>query len=130
MPDYLSQVQEEEEALGVQYEIEESQHHSVYPGSTTTSSTTTTASSSSVQMPVISQVSSSTQNCENSSGFRYSEPLDPLEAPETPKVDTNETAVMAEESRIDNCVGGGGPEVPDEEQAQQQAKELASITIE
>lgn len=133
MPDYLSQVQEEEEALGVQYDLEESQHHTVYPGSTTTSSTTTAASSSSsssVQMPVISQVSSSTQNCENSSGFRSPEPLDPLEAPETPKVDTNETGVMTEESRIDNCVGGGGPEVLDEEQEQQQAKELASITIE
>lgn len=134
MPDYLSQVQEEEEALGVQYELEESQHHPVYPGSTATSSTAaaSSSSSSSVQMPVISQVSSSTQNCENSSGFLSPEPLDPLEAPASLKMDADDTAVMTEETKMDNSVGGSSPEVLEEEQQQQhaQAKELASITIE
>lgn len=131
MPDYLSQVQEEEEALGVQYELEESQHHPVYPGSTSTSTTTPTSSSSSVQMPVISQVSSSTQNCESSSGFLSPEPLDPLEAPTSPKMDADDTAPMTEETKMDNSVGGSSPEVFEEEQQQQhaQAKEVASITI-
>ncbi|XP_070826318.1 zinc finger and BTB domain-containing protein 44 isoform X1 [Chaetodon trifascialis] len=132
VPDYLSQVQEEEEALGVQYELEESQHHPVYPGSTSTSTTTAASSSSSVQMPVISQVSSSTQNCENSSGFLSPEPLDPLEAPASLKMNADETAAMTEETKMDNSVGGSSPEVLEEEQPQQhaQAKELASITIE
>ncbi|KAM9358813.1 zinc finger and BTB domain-containing protein 44 [Symphorus nematophorus] len=133
VPDYLSQVQEEEEALGVQYELEESQHHPVYPGSTSTSTTVAASSSSSVQMPVISQVSSSTQNCENSSGFLSPEPLDPLEAPASLKMDADETAVMTEETKMDNSVGGSSPEVLEEEQQPQQhaqAKELASITIE
>ncbi|XP_041797026.1 zinc finger and BTB domain-containing protein 44 isoform X1 [Chelmon rostratus] len=132
VPDYLSQVQEEEEALGVQYELEESQHHPVYPGSTSTSTTTAASSSSSVQMPVISQVSSSTQNCENSSGFLSPEPLDPLEAPASLKMNADEAAVMTEETKMDNSVGGSSPEVLEEEQPQQhaQAKELASITIE
>lgn len=135
MPDYLSQVQEEEEALGVQYELEESQHHPVYPGSTSASTTTAASSSSSVQMPVISQVSSSTQNCESSSGFLSPEPLDPLEAPASLKMDADETATMTEETKMDNSVGGSSPEVFEEEQQQQQqqhaqAKELASITIE
>ncbi|XP_010749832.1 zinc finger and BTB domain-containing protein 44 isoform X1 [Larimichthys crocea] len=131
VPDYLSQVQEEEEALGVQYELEESQHHPVYPGSTSASTTTAASSSSSVQMPVISQVSSSTQNCENSSGFLSPEPLDPLEAPASLKMDADETAVMTEETKMDNSVGGSSPEVLEEEQQQHaQAKELASITIE
>uniref|UniRef100_A0A3Q4BUM5 Zinc finger and BTB domain-containing protein 44 n=1 Tax=Mola mola TaxID=94237 RepID=A0A3Q4BUM5_MOLML len=115
VPDYLSQVQEEEEALGVQYELEESQHHPVYPGS--------------IQMPVISQVSSSTQNCENSSGFLSPEPLDPLEAPASLKMDADGTAVMTEEMKMDG-VGGSSPEVLQEEQQRAQAKELASITIE
>ncbi|XP_022073710.2 zinc finger and BTB domain-containing protein 44 isoform X1 [Acanthochromis polyacanthus] len=132
VPDYLSQVQEEEEALGVQYELEESQHHPVYPGSTSTSTTTAASSSSSVQMPVISQVSSSTQNCESSSGFLSPEPLDPLEAPASLKMDADETAAMTEETKMDNSVGGSSPEVFEEEQQQQhaQAKEVASITIE
>ncbi|XP_045929697.1 zinc finger and BTB domain-containing protein 44 isoform X1 [Micropterus dolomieu] len=135
VPDYLSQVQEEEEALGVQYELEESQHHPVYPGSTSASTTTAASSSSSVQMPVISQVSSSTQNCESSSGFLSPEPLDPLEAPASLKMDADETATMTEETKMDNSVGGSSPEVFEEEQQQQQqqhaqAKELASITIE
>ncbi|CAJ1066000.1 Hypothetical predicted protein [Xyrichtys novacula] len=134
VPDYLSQVQEEEEALGVQYELEESQHHPVYPGSTSTSTTTAASSSSSVQMPVISQVSSSTQNCENSSGFLSPEPLDPLEAPSSLKMDADEAAAMTEETKMDNSEGGSSPEVFEEEQQQQQqhaqAKELASITIE
>nr|XP_046244338.1 zinc finger and BTB domain-containing protein 44 isoform X1 [Scatophagus argus] len=129
VPDYLSQVQEEEEALGVQYELEESQHHPVYPGSTSTSTTTAASSSSSVQLPVISQVSSSTQNCDNSSGFLSPEPL---EAPASLKMDADETAVMTEETKLDNSVGGSSPEVLEEDQQQQhaQAKELASITIE
>ncbi|KAL3992466.1 NACHT, LRR and PYD domains-containing protein 3 [Sarotherodon galilaeus] len=132
VPDYLSQVQEEEEALGVQYELEESQHHPVYPGSTSTSTTTPASSSSSVQMPVISQVSSSTQNCESSSGFLSPEPLDPLEAPTSPKMDADDTAPMTEETKMDNSAGGSSPEVFEEEQQQQQhaqAKEVASITI-
>ncbi|TDH15241.1 hypothetical protein EPR50_G00029540 [Perca flavescens] len=130
VPDYLSQVQEEEEALGVQYELEESEHHPVYPGSTST--TTAASSSSSVQMPVISQVSSSTQNCENSSGFLSPEPLDPLEAPASLKMDADETAAMTEDTKLDNSVDGSSPEVFEEEQQQQhaQGKELASITIE
>lgn len=130
MPDYLSQVQEEEEVLGVQYELEESQHHPVYPGSTSSSSTITAASSSSsVQMPVISQVSSSTQNCESSPGFLSAEPLDPLASI---KMDADEAAAMTEEAKMNNCVGGSSPEVFEEQQQQQhaQAKELVSITIE
>ncbi|KAM3616553.1 uncharacterized protein V6R79_019734 [Siganus canaliculatus] len=138
VPDYLSQVQEEEEVLGVQYELEESQHHPVFPGSTSTttttaaSSTSSSSSFSSVQMPVISQVSSSTRNCENSSGFLSPEPLDPLEVPASHKINAKETAVMAEETKIDNRVGGSSPEVLEELQLQQhaQGKELASITIE
>ncbi|XP_005752167.2 zinc finger and BTB domain-containing protein 44 isoform X1 [Pundamilia nyererei] len=133
VPDYLSQVQEEEEALGVQYELEETQHHPIYPGSTSASTTTPASSSSSVQMPVISQVSSSTQNCESSSGFLSPEPLDPLEAPASPKMDADDTAPMTEETKMDNSVGGSSPEVFEEEQQQQQqharAKEVASITI-
>uniref|UniRef100_A0A3Q3K402 Zinc finger and BTB domain-containing protein 44 n=1 Tax=Monopterus albus TaxID=43700 RepID=A0A3Q3K402_MONAL len=120
VPDYLSQVQEEEEALGVQYD-------------TSTSTTTAASSSSSVQMPVISQVSSSTQNCESSSGFLSPEPLDSLEAPASLKVDADETAAMTEEIKMDNSVGGSSPEMFEEEQQQQQhaqVKELASITIE
>lgn len=135
VPDYLSQVQEEEEVLGVQYELEESQHHPVYPGSTSASAPAAAASSSSsVQMPVISQVSSSTQNCESSSGFLSPEPLDPLEAPASLKMDADETAAMTEETKMDNSGGDSSPEVFEEEQQQQQqhvqAKELVSITIE
>uniref|UniRef100_A0A1A8K319 Zinc finger and BTB domain containing 44 n=1 Tax=Nothobranchius kuhntae TaxID=321403 RepID=A0A1A8K319_NOTKU len=129
VPDYLSQVQEEEEALGVQYELEESHHHPVYPGSTST--TTAASSSSSVQMSVISQVSSSTQNCESSSGFLSPEPLDPLEAPVSLKMYADETAAMTEETKMDNSVGGGSPEVFEEEEQQHpQAKDVASISIE
>ncbi|KAG7237038.1 hypothetical protein INR49_032884 [Caranx melampygus] len=136
VPDYLSQVQEEEEVLGVQYELEESQHHPVYPGSTSASTPAAASSSSSVQMPVISQVSSSTQNCESSSGFLSPEPLDPLEAPASLKMDADETAAMTEETKMDNSGGDSSPEVFEEEQQQQQqqqhvqAKELVSITIE
>nr|XP_015807577.2 zinc finger and BTB domain-containing protein 44 isoform X1 [Nothobranchius furzeri] len=128
VPDYLSQVQEEEEALGVQYELEESHNHPVYPGSTST--TTAASSSSSVQMSVISQVSSSTQNCENSSGFLSPDPLDPLEAPVSLKMYADETAAMTEETKMDNSVGGGSPEVFEEEQQHPQAKDVASISIE
>uniref|UniRef100_A0A1A8A7F9 Zinc finger and BTB domain containing 44 n=1 Tax=Nothobranchius furzeri TaxID=105023 RepID=A0A1A8A7F9_NOTFU len=128
VPDYLSQVQEEEEALGVQYELEESHNHPVYPGSTST--TTAASSSSSVQMSVISQVSSSTQNCESSSGFLSPDPLDPLEAPVSLKMYADETAAMTEETKMDNSVGGGSPEVFEEEQQHPQAKDVASISIE
>ncbi|KAM3875426.1 zinc finger and BTB domain-containing protein 44 [Diretmus argenteus] len=130
VPDYLSQVQEEEEALGVQYELEEPHHHPVYPGSTST--TTAATPSSSVQMPVISQVSSSTQNCESSSGFLSPEPLDHLEAPTSLKMDVDGAAAMMEATKMDNSGGGDSPEVFEEDQQQQhaQAKELASITIE
>ncbi|XP_068173288.1 zinc finger and BTB domain-containing protein 44 isoform X2 [Antennarius striatus] len=128
VPDYLSQVQEEEEALGVQYELEESQHHPMYPGSTSTSTTTVTSpSSSSVQTPVISQVSSSTQNCENSSGFLSP---DPLEAPASLKMDIDETAVLRKETKMDDSESNSSPEVLEPELQHAPAKELASITIE
>ncbi|CAG6007509.1 unnamed protein product [Menidia menidia] len=130
VPDYLSQVQEEEEALGVQYELEETQHHPVYSGAPpSTTSTLASSSSSSVQMPVISQVSSSTQHCESSSGFLSPEPL---EAPTPLKTDSDETAVITEESKMDDQVGGSSPEEFEEEQQQEhaQANEVASITIE
>ncbi|XP_061574695.1 zinc finger and BTB domain-containing protein 44 [Cololabis saira] len=133
VPDYLSQVQEEEEALGVQYELEEPQHHPVYPGSTSTPPTAAAASSSSsVQMPVISQVSSSTQNCESSSGFLSPEPLDPLETPASLKGDTKETAAaVTEEAKVDGSVGGSSPEVFEEDKQQHaRAEEAAPITIE
>ncbi|CAN9510981.1 unnamed protein product [Ophioblennius macclurei] len=90
-------------------------------------------------MPVISQVSSSTQNCESSSGFLSPEPLDPLEASASHKADADETAAMTEETKVDNSVGGSSPEEFEEEQQQQQqqqqqqhapTKEVASITIE
>lgn len=128
VPDYLSQVQEEEEVLGVQYELEESQHHPVYPGSTST--TTATSSSSSVQMPVIAQVSSSTQNCESSSGFLSPEPLDPMEAQASLKMDADGTAATTEETKMDDSVDGSSPEVFEEVQQHAQAKEMVSITIE
>lgn len=128
VPDYLSQVQEEEEALGVQYELEESQHPADYPGGAANSSTAAVppAASSSVHLPVISQVSSSTQNCENFNGFRSPEPLDPLDVQASPKVDE-----VAEETKMDSGVGeGGSPDVLDEERRRRQSRELASITIE
>ncbi|KAM6932451.1 zinc finger and BTB domain-containing protein 44 isoform 1-T2 [Lycodopsis pacificus] len=141
VPDYLSQVQEEEEALGVQYELEDSEHHPVYPGSTSAAinaaaAAAASSSSCSVQMPVISQVSSSTQNCESSPGFLSPEPLlDPLEAPASLKMDGDQTAAATGETKMDDGgVGGGSTEVFEEEQQQQQhgaqTKELASITIE
>ncbi|XP_054459164.1 zinc finger and BTB domain-containing protein 44 isoform X3 [Anoplopoma fimbria] len=139
VPDYLSQVQEEEEALGVQYELEESEHHPVYPGSTSTTANANAAaaasSSCSIQMPVISQVSSSTQNCESSPGFLSPEPLDPLEAPASLKMDADQTAATTTgETKMDDGVGGSSPEAFEDEQQQQRrlgpAKELASITIE
>ncbi|XP_034095871.1 zinc finger and BTB domain-containing protein 44 isoform X2 [Gymnodraco acuticeps] len=129
VPDYLSQVQEEEEALGVHYELEESDHQPVYPGSTSSIAAPSSSSSSSVQMPVISQVSSSTQNCESSSGFFSPEPLDPLEAPSSLKMDADETGATTEETKMDSSGGGSSPEVFEGEQ-HAQAKELASITIE
>lgn len=125
MPDYLSQVQEEEEALGVQYELEESQHHTGYPDGATNSSSAaappaSSSSSSSVHLPVISQVSSSTQNCENFSGFRSPEPLDPLDVQASPQVDV-------EEAKVDNGVGRSS--LDEEQRRRRRSRELASITI-
>ncbi|XP_068601685.1 zinc finger and BTB domain-containing protein 44 [Brachionichthys hirsutus] len=126
VPDYLSQVQEEEEALGNQYKLEESQHHPVYPGSTSTATTTITLPpSSSVQTPVISQVSSSTQNCENSSGFLSP---DPLEA--SSSFDIDETAVLRKETKEDEREGTSSPGVLEPELQHAPAEELPSITIE
>lgn len=141
MPDYLSQVQEEEEALGVQYELDESQHHPVYAVGDAAAAAAAAAvaaaasSSSSVQMPVISQVSSSTQHCESSSGFLSPEPLDPLEAPASLRPDADEQAAATEEAETEASVGGGGSSrealgggQPRRRRCRR-AKEPASITI-
>uniref|UniRef100_A0A8C8DLB0 Zinc finger and BTB domain-containing protein 44 n=1 Tax=Oryzias sinensis TaxID=183150 RepID=A0A8C8DLB0_9TELE len=128
VPDYLSQVQEEEEALGVQYELEESQHHHAFPGSSSTATSTAT-SSSSVQLPVISQVSSSTQISETSSGFLSPEALDPLEASAVLKAHAAGTAGMAVETKLDEGAAGSSPE-ESEEDLHSHSKEVASITIE
>lgn len=120
VPDYLSQVQEEEEALGVQYELEESQHHPVFPGAAS-STTTVTPPSSSVLTPVISQVSSSTQNCESSSGFLSP---DPLEASAPFKIHGGGAAGLRGETAMDNGEGGS-----QEEQQDVPAEQLASITM-
>ncbi|KAG7278036.1 hypothetical protein CRUP_010970 [Coryphaenoides rupestris] len=150
VPDYLSQVQEEEVAaavaLGVQYELAEppppTHHHlhPVYPSDSTSPTTasiiTTTAAtsscSSSIQLPVIFQVSSSTQHCQGSPpGFLLTEPaLEPL-VPTTPsiKVDANAGIVALE----DGTTAGQGEDEREDvsmEELQQQAKELASMTIE
>ncbi|XP_061136397.1 zinc finger and BTB domain-containing protein 44 isoform X1 [Syngnathus typhle] len=133
MPDYLNHVQEEEEVLGVQYELEESQHLPVYAGSTSTSTSIPASASSSVQMPVISQVSSSTQNCESSPGFLSPDSMDPLEAPTSFKMDAGGSATLAEETKMDNREGGSSPKVFGHERHRRQnpqGKELASITIE
>ncbi|KAL6104976.1 zbtb44 [Pungitius sinensis] len=113
VPDYLSQVQEEEEALGVQYELEHPEHHPVYPGNATASSTTSVASSTScsVHMPVISQVSSSTQNCESSPGFLSPEPLNLPPA-----------SLQAEETKAADGVGGSSPEVFEEEEEEEEQR--------
>lgn len=129
MPDYLSQVQEEEEALGVQYELEESQHHHAFPGSSSAATSTATSSSSSVQLPVISQVSSSTQISETSSGFRSPEALDPLEASAVLKAHAAGTAGMAVETKLDEGAAGSSPE-ESEEDLHSHSKDVASITIE
>ncbi|XP_077397727.1 zinc finger and BTB domain-containing protein 44 isoform X1 [Festucalex cinctus] len=137
VPDYLSHVQEEEEeeeeeeeVLGVQYDLEESQHHPAYAGSTltSTSAAASSSSSSSVQTPVISQVSSSTQNCENSPGFLSPDSMDPLEVPASFKTHAGGTAALAEETKMDDGGGGGSPEVFVQERYRRQ-KELASVTI-
>ncbi|XP_004076051.1 zinc finger and BTB domain-containing protein 44 [Oryzias latipes] len=129
VPDYLSQVQEEEEALGVQYELEESQHHHAFPGSSSAATSTATSSSSSVQLPVISQVSSSTQISETSSGFRSPEALDPLEASAVLKAHAAGTAGMAVETKLDEGAAGSSPE-ESEEDLHSHSKDVASITIE
>lgn len=145
MPDYLSQVQEEEEVLGVQYDLEES-HPSApapyqgpsppapyqrpstptsYPGSSC--SVVAPSSSSSVQLPVISQVSSSTHHCESSTGFLSPESADPLEA--SPKMADSNAVGVADEVKAEHSLGASSPEAQDEEQPQK-AKELTPITIE
>ncbi|RVE64439.1 hypothetical protein OJAV_G00125790 [Oryzias javanicus] len=130
VPDYLSQVQEEEEALGVQYELEESQHHHAFPGSSSGAATSTaTSSSSSVQLPVISQVSSSTQISETSSGFLSPEALDPLEASAVLKAHAAGTAGVAVETKLDEGAAGSSPE-ESEEDLHSHSKGMASITIE
>lgn len=135
VPDYLSQVQEEEEALGVQYELDESQHHPVYAvGDAAAAAAAAASSSSSVQMPVISQVSSSTQHCESSSGFLSPEPLDPLEAPASLRPDADEQAAVTEEAETEASVGGGIPHEAlgggqPRRRRCRRAKEPASITI-
>ncbi|XP_072310358.1 zinc finger and BTB domain-containing protein 44 isoform X1 [Eucyclogobius newberryi] len=122
VPDYLSQVQEEEEVLGVQYDPP-------VPVSYTGSSSSVNAPSSSVHLPVISQVSSSTHHCESSSGFLSPEPADPLEAPPSPKTPAGDAAGMTEEVKAEHSAGGCSPEAF-EEDPPDQAKELAPITIE
>ncbi|CAL8359940.1 unnamed protein product [Merluccius merluccius] len=151
VPDYLSQVQEEEEAaaavaLDVQYELEDpSPHHHhhlhpVYPSdstSPTTAITTTTAAtsscSSSIQLPVISQVSS-TQHCQGSPpGFLSPEP--PLEPPVQPtpsiKTDADGGMVALADGTTAGQGGDGRGDVSVEGLRQHaQSKELTSITIE
>ncbi|XP_061774761.1 zinc finger and BTB domain-containing protein 44 isoform X2 [Nerophis ophidion] len=130
VPDYLSQVQEEEEALGVQYDLEESQHHPVYAGGSST--VIATSSSSSVQLPVISQVSSSTQNCESSTGLLSPDSLDPLEN-HSFKMDTGHTVALAEDTKTNNGEEGSSPEVLEQQHHRRhnaEPVELASITIE
>ncbi|KAF3847211.1 hypothetical protein F7725_020239 [Dissostichus mawsoni] len=120
VPDYLSQVQEEEEALGVHYELEESDHQPVYPGST--------SSIAAPPPPPPPQC-----RCPSSPRSpplpRIARPLDPLEAPSSLKMDADETGAMTEETKMDSSGGGSSPEVFEGEQ-HAQAKELASITIE
>ncbi|KAM6958629.1 zinc finger and BTB domain-containing protein 44 [Aplochiton taeniatus] len=131
MPDYLSQVQEEE-SLG-QYELEE--NHPGYPGNGPPAASS--SSFSSVQMPVISQVSSSTQNCETSH-FLSPDPLDSLEPPTSLKMDADddEEVPLAGEPGIDGGgmgdVGGGSGSSPEgsEEEGHSKIKELAAISLE
>uniref|UniRef100_A0A8C6SYD2 Zinc finger and BTB domain-containing protein 44 n=1 Tax=Neogobius melanostomus TaxID=47308 RepID=A0A8C6SYD2_9GOBI len=148
VPDYLSQVQEEEEVLGVQYDLEESHPsapapypgpsapapyprpstHTSYPGSSC--SGTAPSSSSSVQLPVISQVSSSTHNCESSMGFLSPEgSADPMEAQASPQMADSDTVGLTEGVKAKHSLGDSSPETLEEEQLEQ-AKELASVTIE
>lgn len=140
MPDYLSQVQEEEEAaaLGVQYELDGSQHHPVYAVGDAASvaavaATASASSSSSVQMPVISQVSSSTQHCE-SSDFPTPEPLDPPEVPAVLRAEADERAATTDEGETEMRVRGGSAHVAlaggqSRRRRCRQAKEPASITL-
>lgn len=121
VPDYLSQVQEEEEALGVQYELEESQHHAA------SSTAAASSSSSSVHLPVISQVSSSTQNCENFTGFRSPEPLEVQASPGMDEVTA--VAAVEEEAKMDNDVGGNSPAGALDQEQRQQGGDPAPITI-
>lgn len=137
MPDYLSQVQEEEEeeeALGVHYELDESQHHPVYAVGDAAAVAAAASSSSSVQMPVISQVSSSTQHCESSSGFLSPEPLDSLEAPAALGAEADERPAVTKEAEKEVSVGGGSSRESlaggqPRRRRCRRAKEPASITI-
>lgn len=117
-------MQEEEESLGVQYEMD-SQHHALYPGSSST--VIAASSSSSVQMPVISQVSSSTENCGSSPSFLSSEALGPLGGSASVRMDASSEAAIGEEADV--TVRGGSLEEFEREQEQQQrpkSQELAS----
>lgn len=144
MPDYLSQVQEEEEVLGVQYDLEES-HSSApapYPGPSAPASyprpstpasypgsscSVVAPSSSSVQLPVISQVSSSTHHCESSTGLLSPELAEPMEA--SPKMADGDAAGVTEEVKAEHSLEASSPEALEEEQPEQ-GKALAPITIE
>lgn len=109
MPDYLSQVQEEG-SLGQYEELGEGPG---FPGP-----------SSSVQMPVISQVSSSTPGCEG--GFLSPDSLEPLEAPAL-----KQEAGVSEGLKTPPCSSSPStsPDVSQEENVSH-IKELDAITIE
>lgn len=128
MPDYLSQVQEEEEALGVQYDLEEP-HPSgpaPYPGPSGPAPYPRHApsSTSSIQLPVISQVSSST-------GLLSPEPPAlPLDARGSPKMaDGGAVDGAPEEGVAERGPGAGSSEVLEQEPPPQDT-EVAPITIE
>lgn len=102
VPDYMSQMQGEEEAaaLGGQYGLDGSKHHPVYAFTSVAAVAVTASSSSSVQMPVISQVSSSIQHSE-SSHFLSPELLDPPEAPTALMVEADERVTITEEGKTE-----------------------------
>ncbi|CAL8350636.1 unnamed protein product [Lota lota] len=145
VPDYLSKVQEEEEAaaavaLGVQYQLEDPPPHHlnpVYPSDSTSPTTAsitaaTSSCSSSIQLPVISQVSSSTQPCERSPpGFLSHEPHLEPPAPPSPSIKTDADGGMGALVEVPGGRGAdGGGDVSMEELQQAQAEELASMSVE
>ncbi|XP_056468367.1 zinc finger and BTB domain-containing protein 44 isoform X1 [Gadus chalcogrammus] len=148
VPDYLSKVQEEEEAaaavaLGVQYQLEDPSPHlhhlnPIYPSNstspTTASGTAATSScSSSIQLPVISQVSSSTQPCDGSPpGFLSHEPPQEPPGPPSPSIETDVdggmVALVNGPAAGQGADGGGGVSM-EELQQHAQAQELASMSV-